>query len=62
MRQLPIDVIWDGCSEGEANILETVQYEAVRVVTGAMKGTNKRRLLNELFQNSTFCPKINSIL
>lgn len=42
------DVIWDGCSEGEANILETVQYEAARVVTGAMKGTNKRRLLNEL--------------
>ena len=33
---------------GEANILGTVQYEAARVVTGAMKGTNKRRLLNEL--------------
>ena len=32
----------------KANILENVQYEAVRVVTGAMKGTNKRSLLNEL--------------
>ena len=37
------DVIWDGCSEGEPNILETVQYEAARVVTGTMKGTNKRQ-------------------
>ena len=42
------DVIWDGCSEYESNILEGIQYEAARVVTGAIKGTSKGRLLNEL--------------
>ena len=40
------DVIWDGCSEYESNILEGIQYEAARVVTGAIKGTSKDRLLN----------------
>ncbi len=42
------DVIWDGCSEYESNILEGVQYEAAHVVTGAIKGTSKGRLSNEL--------------
>jgi hypothetical protein len=42
------DVIWDGCSEYESNILEGIQYEATRVVTGAIKGTSKGRLLNQL--------------
>jgi hypothetical protein len=34
------DVIWDNCSEEEAKVLEHVQYEAARVVTGAIKGTS----------------------
>jgi hypothetical protein len=32
------DVIWDGCSIEEANLLEAVQYESARIVTGAIKG------------------------
>jgi hypothetical protein len=42
------DVIWDGCTESEANLLEGIQNESARIVTGAMKGTNRVRLLNEL--------------
>ena len=33
------DVIWDNCTEGEASLLESIQYECARVVTGAIKGT-----------------------
>jgi hypothetical protein len=35
------DVIWDGCSEYET-------AHAAHIVTGAIKGTSKGRLLNEL--------------
>ena len=42
------DVIWDGCSIEEANLLEAVQYESARIVTGAIRGTNRNRLLEEL--------------
>ena len=42
------DVIWDGCTESEANLLEGIQNESARIVTGAIKGTNRVRLLNEL--------------
>ena len=34
------DVLWDGCTEGEGDLLEFVQYEAAKIVTGAMKGTS----------------------
>lgn len=42
------DVIWDNCSEGETQLLESVQYESARVITGAIKGTSARLLRNEL--------------
>ena len=32
------DVIWDGCNEDDSELIESVQYEAARVVTGAMRG------------------------
>jgi hypothetical protein len=35
------DVIWDGCSIEEANLLEAVQYESARIVTCAIRGTNR---------------------
>ena len=34
------DVIWVGCSIEEENLLEAVQYESARIVTGAITGTN----------------------
>ena len=42
------DVLWDGCTDSESDILEHVQYEAAKIVTGAMKGTSKQRLMQEI--------------
>ena len=45
------DVLWDGCSVGESDLLEHVQYESAKVVTGAMQGTSKlktRRSIHKL--------------
>ena len=42
------DVIWDNCIEGDAHLLENIQYECARVVTGAIKGTSAGALMNEL--------------
>ena len=42
------DVVWDGCSESVSDLLESVQYESAKVVTGAMRGTGRQRLLEEL--------------
>ena len=35
------NVVWDGCSESDNNLLESLQIEGARVVTGALKGTNR---------------------
>ena len=42
------DVVWDGCSVSDSNLLKRLQIEGARVVTGALKGTNSVSLLNEL--------------
>ena len=42
------DVILDNCTEAEANLLDNIQYESARAVTGAIKGTCARALMNEL--------------
>ena len=42
------DIIWYNCTEGEASLLESIQCEFARVVTGAIKGTSARALMNEL--------------
>ena len=31
------DVLWDGCTENGSELLEFVQYESAKVVTGAMR-------------------------
>ena len=46
------DFIWDSCSNESTNALESVQYEAARLVTGAIKGTNRQSLLDELCWDS----------
>ena len=35
------NVVWDGCSESDNNLLESLQIEGARVVTGALEGTNR---------------------
>ena len=42
------DVLWDGCSESESDLIEFVRYQSAIAVTGAMKGTSRARLLEEL--------------
>ena len=42
------DFVWDGCNETDSDLLEQLQYEAVRLVTGAIKGTSRESLLNEV--------------
>jgi hypothetical protein len=42
------DVIWDNCSLSECDLIESVQYESARVVTGPMRGTSRSRLSDEL--------------
>ena len=45
------DVVWDGCTESECDLLEHVQhvqYENAKNVTGAIKGASKHRLALEL--------------
>lgn len=41
------DVVWDGCSKSDSDLLESLQFEAARIVTGAMKGTHRENLLCE---------------
>ena len=39
------DIVWDGCCEADRDLLESLQYEAARLVTGALKGTERKNLL-----------------
>ena len=41
------DVVWDGCLVGDSDLLESLQLEGARVVTGAIKGTNRDCLLRD---------------
>ena len=40
--------IWDGCTQADADRLESIQIAAARVITGAMKGTSVSKLYEEI--------------
>ena len=42
------DVIWNNCYDCDSALLDSVQYEASRLVTGTIKGTSSARLYKEL--------------
>ena len=42
------DVVWDGCDAYLSDMLENIQYQSSIIVTGALKGTSKHCLLDEL--------------
>ena len=42
------DVLWDGCTDGESDLLKFVQYESAKIVTGAIKDTSRQYLMKEL--------------
>ena len=48
------DVLWDRCTESESDLLGHVQYEAAKIVTGAMKGVEGLNVING--------PKCNKVL
>ena len=41
------DVVWDNCTQQEANELEKIQNEAARIVTGATKLASIQSLLSD---------------
>jgi hypothetical protein len=41
-------VIWDNCTQNEANLLENVQVEAGRIITGLRVNSSRSKLYNEL--------------
>ena len=46
------DLIWNNCHDCDAALLDSVQYEAARLVTGAIKGTSSARLYKEVAWDS----------
>ena len=42
------NIIWDNCTSEESELLESVQLEAARIITGLRKGTSRVKLYNEL--------------
>ena len=41
-------MVCDGYCQSDSNLLESLQIEGARVLTGALKGTNRVSLLNDL--------------
>ena len=42
------DIIWNNCYDWDSVLLDSVQYETARLVTGAIKGTSSARLYKDL--------------
>jgi hypothetical protein len=42
------NIIWDNCSKEQSDLIESIQQDAARIVTGLRKGTPKWKLYNEL--------------
>jgi hypothetical protein len=40
--------VWDGCNENDKHLLEKMQYEAARVVTGLTRSVSIERILREI--------------
>ena len=41
-------VVWDNCTREQSDLIESVQYESARIVTGLRKGTSRDKLYGEL--------------
>lgn len=42
------DVVWDNCTQEQSNLLESVQIEAGRIITGLRRTSSRQNLYNEL--------------
>ena len=43
------DIVWDNCTSGSSDLLESVQYNAAKIITGAVKGTSARKLFYNFY-------------
>ena len=41
------NIVWDGFSQGESDLIESIQYEPLKMITGVIKGAHRKGLLNE---------------
>ena len=41
------DIIWDNCTNTLADELESLHLDAIRTITGAVRGTSHQQLLTE---------------
>ena len=55
------DVVWDNCTQYEANELEKIQHEAARIVSGATKLVSKEKLLKEVGWDTLSCRRKKNI-
>ena len=53
------DVVWDNCTQYEANELEKMQHEAARIVSGATKLVSIDKLLKEVGWDTLSCQRKN---
>ena len=49
------DVVWDNCTQYEANELEKIQHETARIVSGATKLVSIDKLLKEVGRDTLSC-------
>lgn len=42
------DVVWDNCTDEQSNLLESIQIEAARIITGLRRNSSKQYLYQEL--------------
>lgn len=42
------NMVWDNCTKDESDLIESVQYEAARIVSGLRRGTARTKLYKEL--------------
>ena len=42
------DIIWDNLNKNESELLESIQLDAARIITGLRRGTNHEILYEEL--------------
>lgn len=41
-------IVWSNCTQAECDLLESIQLEAIRIITGLRKGTSHNILYNEI--------------
>ena len=47
-------IVWDNCSIHESDLLESVQPEAARIITGLRKGTSHVKLQGRIQEKNEF--------